>query len=162
MVSEAVISLGGNLGNREQTISEAITEISKLKNVELISQSALYETVALTLAGEDENAPKFLNCVVKIRTKLEPKKLLKKLFEIENKHGRVRLERWGPRTLDIDIIAFGSEILQTKSLQIPHPRAHQRGFVLIPWAEIDSEAVLPGHGSVAKLAERFRSSVQEV
>lgn len=161
-MSEAVLSLGGNLGNREKTISEAISEISELKNVELISQSALYETVALTLAGEDENAPKFLNCAVKIRTKLEPKKLLKKLFEIENKHGRVRLERWGPRTLDIDIIAFGSEILQTKSLQIPHPRAHQRGFVLIPWAEIDSEAVLPGHGSVAKLAERFRSSVQEV
>ena len=162
MVNQAVLSLGGNIGDREQTQKNAISEIEDIKDVELVSTSSFYESVAVTLSGEDENAPKFLNCVVKISTKLEPKKLLKKLFEIENKHGRVRLERWGPRTLDIDIIVFGSEFVQTKSLQIPHPRAHQRGFVLIPWSEIDPEAVLPGHGSVAKLAERFRSSVQEV
>ena len=161
-MKEAVLSLGGNLGNREQTISEAIDEIADLKGVKLKAQSSLYETVALTVAGEDEKAPKFLNCVVKIETRLEPKKLLKKLFEIENNHGRVRLERWGPRTLDIDIIVYGNELLQTKTLQIPHPRAHQRGFVLIPWAEIDSEAILPGHGSVAKLAAKFSSSVQAV
>ena len=161
-MNQAVLSLGGNIGDREQTLKDAIAEIAKLKGVELVSQSSFYESVAVTLSGEDENAPKFLNCVIKINTELEPKKLLKKLFEIENDHGRVRLERWGPRTLDIDIIVFGSEFVQTKSLQIPHPRAHQRGFVLIPWSEIDPEAVLPGHGSVAKLAERFRSSVQEV
>lgn len=161
-MTEAILSLGGNLGNREQTINQAIEDIAELKDVKLVKTSSFYESVAVTLAGEDENAPKFLNCVLKIETKLEPKKLLKKLFEIENKHGRVRLERWGPRTLDIDIIVFGSEFVQTKSLQIPHPRAHQRGFVLIPWAEVDPQAVLPGHGSVAKLAERFRSSVQEV
>jgi 2-amino-4-hydroxy-6-hydroxymethyldihydropteridine diphosphokinase len=162
MVTEAILSLGGNLGNREQTLFEAIQEISALKKVKLVHTSSFYETVALTLAGEDENAPKFLNCVIKIETELTPKKLLKKLFEIENNHGRVRLERWGPRTLDIDIIVFGNEFVQTKSLQIPHPRTHQRGFVLIPWAEIDPEAVLPGHGKVSKLAERFRSSVQEI
>lgn len=161
-MNQAVLSLGGNIGDREQILKDAIKEIAKLKGVELVSQSSFYESVAVTLSGEDENAPKFLNCVIKINTELEPKKLLKKLFEIENDHGRVRLERWGPRTLDIDIIVFGSEFVQTKSLQIPHPRAHQRGFVLIPWSEIDPEAVLPGHGSVAKLAERFRSSVQEV
>ena len=161
MVNQAVLSLGGNIGDREQTLKNAISEIEDIKDVELVSTSSFYESVAVTLSGEDENAPKFLNCVIKINTKLEPKKLLKKLFEIENNHGRVRLERWGPRTLDIDIIVFGSEFVQTKSLQIPHPRAHQRGFVLIPWSEIDPEAVLPGHGSVAKLAERFRSSVQE-
>lgn len=161
-MNQAVLSLGGNIGDREQILKDAIKEIAKLKGVELVSQSSFYESVAVTLSGEDENAPRFLNCVIKINTELEPKKLLKKLFEIENDHGRVRLERWGPRTLDIDIIVFGSEFVQTKSLQIPHPRAHQRGFVLIPWSEIDPEAVLPGHGSVAKLAERFRSSVQEV
>lgn len=162
MVNQSVLSLGGNIGDREQTLKNAISEIEDINGVELVSTSSFYESVAVTLSGEDENAPKFLNCVIKINTKLEPKKLLKKLFEIENSHGRVRLERWGPRTLDIDIIVFGSEFVQTKSLQIPHPRAHQRGFVLIPWSEIDPEAVLPGHGSVAKLAERFRSSVQEV
>ena len=161
-MNKVVLSLGGNIGDREKTITDAIADISKLKAVWVINSSALYETVALTLSGEDEDAPKFLNCAVQIETDLQPKKLLKKLFEIENKYGRVRLERWGPRTLDIDIIVFGSEILQTKSLQIPHPRAHQRGFVLIPWAEIDPDAVLPGHGSVARLAEKFKSSVQEV
>jgi len=155
------LALGGNLGDREQTLESAISYIADLKSVKLIARSSFYESVALTLEGEDDKAPKFLNCVVKIETKLEPKKLLKKLFEIENAHGRVRLERWGPRTLDIDIIVFGSELVQTKSLQIPHPRAHQRGFVLVPWLEIDPEAVLPGHGKVAKLAEKFRSSVQE-
>lgn len=161
-MNQAVLSLGGNIGDREQTLKNAIREIANIKDVELVTKSSFYESVAVTLAGEDEDAPKFLNCVIKINTQLEPKKLLKKLFEIENNHGRVRLERWGPRTLDIDIIVFGSEFVQTKSLQIPHPRAHQRGFVLVPWSEMDPEAVLPGHGSVAKLAERFRSSVQEV
>lgn len=161
-MNQAVLSLGGNIGDREQTLKDAIKEIANIKDVELVTKSSFYESVAVTLAGEDEDAPKFLNCVIKINTQLEPKKLLKKLFEIENNHGRVRLERWGPRTLDIDIIVFGSEFVQTKSLQIPHPRAHQRGFVLVPWSEMDPEAVLPGHGSVAKLAERFRSSVQEV
>ncbi len=160
-MTEAILALGGNLGDREQTLESAISQIAALKSVKLIARSSFYESVALTLGGEDEKAPKFLNCVVKIETKLEPKKLLKKLFEIENAHGRVRLERWGPRTLDIDIIVFGSELVQTKSLQIPHPRAHQRGFVLVPWLEIEPEAVLPGHGKVSKLAEKFRSSVQE-
>jgi len=160
-VTEAVLALGGNLGDRDQTLESAISQIAELKSVKLIARSSFYESVALTLDGEDDKAPKFLNCVVKVETKLEPKKLLKKLFEIENAHGRVRLERWGPRTLDIDIIVFGAELVQTKNLQIPHPRAHQRGFVLVPWLEIEPEAVLPGHGKVAKLAEKFRSSVQE-
>jgi len=160
-VTEAVLALGGNLGDRDQTLESAISQIAELKSVKLIARSSFYESVALTLDGEDDKAPKFINCVVKVETKLEPKKLLKKLFEIENAHGRVRLERWGPRTLDIDIIVFGAELVQTKNLQIPHPRAHQRGFVLVPWLEIEPEAVLPGHGKVAKLAEKFRSSVQE-
>lgn len=160
-MTEAVLALGGNLGDREQTLESAISQIAELKSVKLIARSSFYESVAVTLDGEDDKAPKFLNCVVKVETKLEPKKLLKKLFEIENAHGRVRLERWGPRTLDIDIIVFGAELVQTKNLQIPHPRAHQRGFVLVPWLEIEPEAVLPGHGKVAKLAEKFRSSVQE-
>ncbi len=160
-MTEAVLALGGNLGDREQTLESAISQIAELKSVKLIARSSFYESVAVTVDGEDDKAPKFLNCVVKVETKLEPKKFLKKLFEIENAHGRVRLERWGPRTLDIDIIVFGAELVQTKSLQIPHPRAHQRGFVLVPWLEIDPEAVLPGHGKVLKLAEKFRSSVQE-
>lgn len=162
MVNQAVLSLGGNVGDSEKILKDAISEIADINDVELVEKSSFYESVAVTLSGEDENAPKFLNCAIKIKTKLEPKKLLRKLFEIENNYGRVRLERWGPRTLDIDIIVFGNEFVQTKSLQIPHPRAHQRGFVLVPWSEIDPEAVLPGHGSVAKLAERFRSSVREV
>ena len=161
-MTEAILSLGGNLGDRESTLNSAIREIAKIEGVELVKTSSFYESVAVTLAGEDESEPKFLNCAVKIETSLKPKKLLSELFEIENNHGRIRLQRWGARTLDIDIVVYGKEFIQTKSLQIPHPRAHQRGFVLIPWAEISTDAVLPGHGPVSKLAERFQSQVQVV
>jgi 7,8-dihydro-6-hydroxymethylpterin-pyrophosphokinase len=71
----------------------------------------------------------------------------------------VRLERWAARTLDIDIITFGSELIETKSLIIPHPRAHERAFVLVPWAELDSDAVLPGHGKVFDLAAKLANQV---
>ncbi len=161
-MTEAILSLGGNLGDRESTLKSALKQIAEIDGVEVIKTSSFYESVAVTLAGEDESEPKFLNCVVMITTSLKPKKLLKALFEIENNHGRVRLQRWGARTLDVDIVVYGKEFIQTKPLQIPHPRAHQRGFVLIPWAEIDKDAVLPGHGPVSKLADRFRSQVQVV
>jgi 2-amino-4-hydroxy-6-hydroxymethyldihydropteridine diphosphokinase len=79
--------------------------------------------------------------------------------KIEDDHGRVRLVRWGSRTLDIDIIVFGSEIKSGKELTIPHPRAYNRAFVLVPWADIEPDAVLPGYGSVKELAEPLRNEL---
>lgn len=122
-------------------------------------ESALYESFAMTAKGIDETEPKYLNGVIEVSTSLKPKKLLAYLNEVENQFGRVRLERWAARTLDIDIISYGSELVETKSLIIPHPRAHERAFVLVPWAQMDPEAVLPGHGKVVDLAAEVSSQV---
>ena len=113
----------------------------------------------MTANGIDESEPNYLNGVIEVSTSLKPKRLLAALNEVENQFGRVRLERWAARTLDIDIISYGSELVETKSLVIPHPRAHERAFVLVPWAELDPEAVLPGHGKVSDLAEPIASQV---
>ena len=93
---------------------------------------------------------------------LKPGDLLDRVREIEQEHGRVRLERWGSRTLDIDIITYGTLIKAGKRLELPHPRAYQRAFVLVPWALMNPAAVLPGHGSVAALAKTVESEVRVV
>jgi 2-amino-4-hydroxy-6-hydroxymethyldihydropteridine diphosphokinase len=113
----------------------------------------------MTANGIDESEPNYLNGVIEVSTSLKPKRLLGALNEVENQFGRVRLERWAARTLDIDIISYGSELVETKSLVIPHPRAHERAFVLVPWAELDPEAVLPGHGRVSDLAGPIANQV---
>lgn len=159
MKSKAVLALGGNLGDKRATLLGAISEISKTEGIRLVVQSELYESVALTVTGPDSDQPSYLNAVVIIETKLKPKPLLKALNEIENKFGRVRLARWAPRTLDIDIISYGAELIETKSLIIPHPRAFERSFVLVPWLSIDPEAVIPGRGRVADLVLELQDSV---
>jgi 2-amino-4-hydroxy-6-hydroxymethyldihydropteridine diphosphokinase len=158
--TRAVLALGGNLGDREQTLTAAIAAISEIEGVALVAQSPLVESVAVTEAGEDETQPSYLNCVVLVDTTLKPKKLLAALNQIENDFGRIRLERWAARTLDIDIISYGSELIETRSLVVPHPRAHERGFVLVPWSLVDPDAVLPGAGRVADLAAELGDSVR--
>jgi 2-amino-4-hydroxy-6-hydroxymethyldihydropteridine diphosphokinase len=158
--TRAVLALGGNLGDREQTLNAAIAAISKLKGVTLVATSPLVESVAFTEAGQDETQPSYLNCVVLVDTALKPKVLLAALNQIENDFGRIRLERWAARTLDIDIISYGTELIETKSLVVPHPRAHERGFVLVPWSLVDPDAVLPGSGRVAELAAELSDSVR--
>lgn len=160
MKSKAVIALGSNLGDRAKTISKAQKQIAKLRGVELIAVSKNYASEALTETGFDPDQPEFLNAVAIIETKLNPKKLLSRLNDIENKFGRIRLARWAPRTLDLDIITYGTSLVETKSLVIPHPRAHERSFVLIPWLEVEPDAVLPGFGSVADLAATMQDQVQ--
>jgi len=152
---KAVIALGSNLGDRGEHLTSAAQEIGRLEGVKLIKLSPLVESHALTVSGFDATKPNYLNAVALIETSLKPKELMRALQGLENSHGRVRVERWGSRTLDLDIITYGNEIKATKDLTIPHPRAYQRGFVLLPWAAVDSEAVLPGHGSVADLAAEF-------
>lgn len=151
MKQQAVIALGANLGDRSKTIAEAIEKISKTKGIKLVSASRVYESVALTEAGLDPDQPSYLNAVVLVKTSLKPKALLSVLHDIENDFGRIRLQRWAPRTLDLDIITFGHELIETKSLIVPHPRAHERSFVLVPWLEVDPDAVLPGRGRIDAL-----------
>ena len=156
----AVLALGGNLGDRYQNIKGAIKALDATEGIEVIAKSPLVESIALTEAGLDESKPAYLNGVVQIATTLKPKALLERIRAIESEFGRIRVERWGSRTLDIDIIVMGDELRATKSLTIPHPRAFERSFVLVPWSLLDPAAVLPGHGRVADLAAPLAHEVQ--
>jgi 2-amino-4-hydroxy-6-hydroxymethyldihydropteridine diphosphokinase len=155
----SVLALGGNLGDRQANIKAAVEKIDALKKVKVRALSPLVESYAVTAAGIDQSKPNYINAVLKVDTALKPKKLLKKLRQVEAELGRVRLERWGSRTIDIDIITYGNEILVKKKLTIPHPRAHERAFVLVPWNLLDSDAVLPGHGKVSELVGSIEKDV---
>lgn len=160
MKTRAVLALGSNLGDRKKTIKGAIREIGKTKKIKVLKKSSLLETTAVSADGEDQSQPKYLNAVVIIETSLSAKELLQKTQEIENSFGRVRLARWAPRTLDIDIITFGSELIETKSLIVPHPRAHERVFVLAPWLEVDTEAFIPGRGPISALLKNLQPKTE--
>jgi 2-amino-4-hydroxy-6-hydroxymethyldihydropteridine diphosphokinase len=155
----SVLALGGNLGDRKATIRSAIRALKAAEGVIVLAKSPLVESFAVTEAGIDKARPNYLNGVVEIETTLKPSALLDLVRAIERDHGRVRLERWGSRTLDIDIITFGTTIKDGKRLTLPHPRAFERAFVLVPWALMNPAAVLPGHGSVASLAEGLANQV---
>lgn len=151
--TRAVIALGANLGDREGTIRQAIVGLAADPAVRIAGASPIVETPALKLDGIDESAPPYLNAVIAVDTALRPRALLIALRRIEDAHGRVRHERWGDRTLDLDIIAYGDERVAERDLTIPHPRAHERAFVLAPWAAMDERAELPGRGRVVDLLD---------
>jgi 2-amino-4-hydroxy-6-hydroxymethyldihydropteridine diphosphokinase len=147
----AVLAFGSNLGDREATIRAAFAELDTVPGIHVEAVSPLVETAAVKLDGVDESAPRYLNAAAIITTSLNPHDLLDATARIENAHGRVREERWGDRTLDIDIIDFGGRQLSDERLVLPHPRAAERAFVLAPWLAIDPGAALIGHGTVAEL-----------
>jgi 2-amino-4-hydroxy-6-hydroxymethyldihydropteridine diphosphokinase len=142
-----VLALGSNLGDRQGILQEAVDAIKRIEGVRVEKVSPVYETVPV--GGPPQ--PDYLNAVVLARTTLPSLDLLDRLHEVEAEFDRVRLVRWGPRTLDIDIITVEGERSDDPALTLPHPRAHERGFVLAPWHDIDQNAVLPGHGPVADL-----------
>lgn len=134
------ISLGSNLDNPRKHVQTALIELAAIKNTKLIKSSKLYETDPM---GPQDQA-NYINAVAKLKTQLEPIELLDELQAIEAKHGRVRTEeRWGPRTLDLDIQLFGDLILNTPRLIVPHYGLKQRQFVLQPLYEIQPDLVLP-------------------
>lgn len=147
--ASVILALGANLGEAQETLVKAIRDISAIAEVELVDVSPLARTAPV---GPEQ--PDFYNCVVRILTMLTPRELLGAVHEIENAHGRERHEHWGPRTLDIDIITFGNLVGMSDDLELPHPRAHERAFVLVPWAELEPNGVLPGLGGgpIATLA----------
>jgi 2-amino-4-hydroxy-6-hydroxymethyldihydropteridine diphosphokinase len=157
--TRAVIALGSNLGDRGEHIQSAASEIGALAGVKLHKLSKVVESFAVTPEGIDQTKPKYLNAVALVDTSLKAKELLAALQSVETSHGRVRIERWGSRTLDLDIITYGDSVKSGKELTLPHPRAYQRPFVLVPWAQVDPDAVLPGHGSVAELAAEMDGEV---
>lgn len=152
----AVIALGANLGDRAETIRRAVLRISRLPLVDDVRLSELHETVALRPDGPDPDAPPYLNAVALATTRLAPQVLLGLLHAIEDEHGRERRERWGDRTLDLDLIVYGDMRSDDPHVQLPHPRAAERLFVLEPWLSLDPDAEIPGRGKVADLVEALR------
>lgn len=130
--------LGSNLGNCLETLSHARHEISRLAG-SIVTTSVIYKSAA----WGKEDQPDFYNQAIKIQTKVSPEKLLLTLLEIEKTAGRARIDKWGPRTLDIDILLYGDLIMKTNRLTIPHPELPNRKFALIPLREIEPELVHP-------------------
>lgn len=153
----AVVALGANLGERETTIRRAAERIGRLPLVSDVRLSRLFETVAVRVDGPDPDAPGYVNAVALVTTRLAPQILLGMLHAIEDEHGRERRERWGDRTLDLDLIAYGDVVSDEPTLQLPHPRAAERLFVLDPWLDLDADAELIGHGRVAELAAHLHA-----
>ncbi|WP_136518433.1 2-amino-4-hydroxy-6-hydroxymethyldihydropteridine diphosphokinase [Cellulomonas telluris] len=147
---QTVLALGANLGPAQETLRQAVADLAGVAGLEVLAVSPLARTASV--GGPEQ--PDYLNAVVVARTTLAPRALLREVHAIEQRHGRERLEHWGPRTLDIDIVVHGTTLAVTDDLELPHPRAHERAFVLEPWAQVDPEAVLPGLGGgpVAQLA----------
>ena len=146
-----ILALGSNLGDRVATLTSGIRDIADIDGLELTGIAPLYSSAAVTLHGVDHTAPSYVNTVVAGRYTGTPHALLAAINAIENSNGRVRAERWGDRTLDIDIIVMGDVLSDAADLTLPHPRAAERDFVLVPWHDIDPDAMLPGHGRVADL-----------
>ncbi|MFI1760239.1 2-amino-4-hydroxy-6-hydroxymethyldihydropteridine diphosphokinase [Streptomyces sp. NPDC020571] len=145
----AVIALGANLGNRLETLQGAIDALEDTPGVRVKGVSAVYETEPWGVAPDSQ--PSYFNAVVVVKTTLPPSSLLERAHAVEEAFHRVRDERWGPRTLDVDIVAYAEVVSDDPRLTLPHPRAHERAFVLAPWLDVDPEAALPGRGRVADL-----------
>ncbi len=145
-MGQVYISIGSNLGDRISYCQKALDEMAAFSKI--IKVSSLYETDPV----DKEDQPQFINSVAEIGTDLAPHDLLEELNIVEGKLGRVRHEKWGPRTMDLDIIFYGDQVIKDSNLEIPHPRAHLRRFVLEPLCEIAPEFIHPNYNlSVAEL-----------
>ncbi|CAL9476318.1 2-amino-4-hydroxy-6-hydroxymethyldihydropteridine diphosphokinase [Streptomyces sp. enrichment culture] len=147
----AVVSLGANLGNRLETLQGAVDALEDTPGIRVKAVSPVYETEPWGV--EPGSQPSYFNAVVVLRTTLPPSSLLERAQAVEEAFHRVRDERWGPRTLDVDIVAYADLRSDDPQLTLPHPRAHERAFVLAPWLDADPAAELPGHGPVAELLD---------
>ncbi|MFF4764483.1 2-amino-4-hydroxy-6-hydroxymethyldihydropteridine diphosphokinase [Streptomyces sp. NPDC001292] len=145
----AVISIGSNLGNRLETLQGAVDALEDTPGVRIKAVSPVYETEPWGV--EPGSQPSYFNAVVVLKTTLPPSSLLERAHAIEEAFNRVRDERWGPRTIDVDIVAYAETVSDDPLLTLPHPRAHERAFVLAPWHDVDPDAQLPGLGAVADL-----------
>lgn len=145
----AVVSLGSNLGNRLETLQGAVDALEDTPGVRVKAVSPVYETEPWGV--EPGSQPSYFNAVVILKTTLPPSSLLERAQAVEEAFHRVRDERWGARTLDVDIVAYADLVSDDPHLTLPHPRAHERAFVLAPWHDLEPEAQLPGRGAVAAL-----------
>ncbi len=148
-VSKSAIALGSNLGDSLTILEDALKTLAQTPGIALESSSSWYQTAPI---GPPQ--PDYLNGCALLKVQLNPEQLLAALLEVEKQFGRVRTQRWGPRSLDLDLLLFDRVILETPKLQIPHPRMRERAFVLVPLAEIAPDWIDPGSGkAIAQLLQ---------
>lgn len=143
----AWVGLGSNLGDPARQVRDALKELETLPRCRMLRRSRLYHTPPW--GPQDQSA--YANAVAELETHLEPHALLERLQALEIVHGRIRRGRWGPRTLDLDLLLYDGHMMRSDNLVIPHPRLHQRAFVLVPLAELEPALEVPGRGRVCDL-----------
>jgi 2-amino-4-hydroxy-6-hydroxymethyldihydropteridine diphosphokinase len=148
-MTRAVLALGANLGDARAAVEGAMDALDSCEGVTVVARSSLYVTDPV--GGPEQ--PQFINAIVIVETSLDPVQLLACAHEVEHQWHRTREVHWGPRTLDIDVIDIPGVRMNTTQLMLPHPRAAERAFVLVPWLEVDSAAQITGLGSVSTLLE---------
>lgn len=153
-VRRTVLALGSNLGERLANLQGALDSLKDTPDVWVSAVSSVYESEPV---DAPEGSKKFLNAVVLADTTLSPDTLLDRALAIEDAFGRERTERHAPRTLDVDLIVVGDHTANTDSLVLPHPKAHERGFVLVPWHELEPDAEIPEVGTIADLLDKVGS-----
>ena len=147
-MARAYVGLGSNLGDREHTLRRALELVEGETGIAVVSVSSFRETEPWGHADQ----PRFLNGAAEVETDLRPRELLDALLDVERMLGRVRTgERYGPRTIDLDLLVYGDEIVEEPGLTVPHPRLHQRRFALEPLAELSPDLVVPARGAVRDL-----------
>lgn len=152
----AYVGLGSNLQGPETQLSTALAELDRLPQSRCLGHSSLYRSAPLvTDTDEPQVQPDYINAVAALETGLTPNSLLQALQELENRHGRVRGRRWGPRTLDLDLLLYGQMTIESEALTIPHPGLYERNFVLYPLAEVAAalgeQVDVPGRGPLQEL-----------
>lgn len=146
--ARAYVGLGSNLGDSVAQVRGGMAALAQLQQTRLEACSSLYRTAPV---GRQDQ-PDFVNAVCRVRTRLAPVALMRNLLEVERAHGRVREgEQGGPRTLDLDLLLYGNEAIRSAELTVPHPRLHERAFVLYPLFELEPDLVIPGHGALREL-----------
>jgi 2-amino-4-hydroxy-6-hydroxymethyldihydropteridine diphosphokinase len=155
--TRAVIALGANLDGPEARVRRAFDEVGALPSTRLLARSGLYRTAPVGYLEQ----PAFINACALVETSLGPRELLDALLAIERRYGRVRDVPNGPRTLDLDIVLYGDLALHEHGLTLPHPRAHERAFVLAPLLDVWPDAVIPGRGPAAAFREAVRDQAIE-
>ena len=156
-MERAFVGIGANLGDAEATVRAAFEALSRLPGTRCVDRSSLYRSAPVEAAGPD-----FVNAVAELRTALAPLALLRELQRIEQDFGRVRSLRKAPRTLDLDLLLHGQQVLHSDELTLPHPRAHLRAFVLRPLAELDAGLSLPGAGPLQPWLRRAADQPIEI
>ncbi len=151
---KAWLGLGSNLQQPVSQLKDALGRLGRVEGIQILKASALYRTPPW---GDDQQDD-FINAVVQIETDLDPIALLHVLQSVENKMGRQRSgRRWGPRLIDIDLLLYGNQQFRSEELELPHPRMHERAFVLVPLCELEKTVTIPGHGVAQELLQQLDS-----